>query len=187
MTYSIFCDIYGCSRFGDIGRVADDVWNLDQIAIQCETPILIPNLMIACSDVLFLNCQATPEQTSLADLGCLVRNCGSIHMHYMHCGFFHVTYIISSHKRRGNDCQAPRPIRLKNNNLIRKCTRFFLWSNCHRWMLFIWVQLGEQHAKNSGEHLSFSKTFTAVVARLTSLFGMSMVDCSLFAQSPDSS
>lgn len=32
---------------------------------------------------------------------------------------------ISSHKHRGNDCQAPRPIRLKNNNIVRKCTRFF--------------------------------------------------------------
>lgn len=30
-----------------------------------------------------------------------------------------------------------------------------------------------------GEHLTSSKTFTAVVARLTSLFGMSMVDCPL--------
>ena len=28
-----------------------------------------------------------------------------------------------------------------------------------------------------GEHLAFSKTFTAVVARLVSLFGLSMVDC----------
>lgn len=28
-----------------------------------------------------------------------------------------------------------------------------------------------------GEHLKGSKTFTAVVARLVSLFGMSMVDC----------
>ena len=28
-----------------------------------------------------------------------------------------------------------------------------------------------------GEHLAFSETFTAVVARLVSLFGLSMVDC----------
>lgn len=35
----------------------------------------------------------------------------------------------------------------------------------------------KRHLQIWGEHLSFSKTFTAVVARLTSLFGMSMVDC----------
>lgn len=48
VSYSIFLTpMYRCSRFGDIGRVADDVWNLDQIAIQCETRILILDLMPA--------------------------------------------------------------------------------------------------------------------------------------------
>lgn len=48
MTYSNFLtSMHRCSRFGDIGRVADDVWNLDQIAIQCETPILILDLLPA--------------------------------------------------------------------------------------------------------------------------------------------
>lgn len=35
----------------------------------------------------------------------------------------------------------------------------------------------KRHLQIWGEHLTSSKTFTAVVARLTSLFGMSMVDC----------
>ncbi|CAE7292036.1 unnamed protein product, partial [Symbiodinium necroappetens] len=34
-----------------------------------------------------------------------------------------------------------------------------------------------RHMQMWGEHLAFSKTFTAVVARLVSLFGLSMVDC----------
>eukprot|EP00913_Durusdinium_trenchii_P030412 g28488.t1 len=35
----------------------------------------------------------------------------------------------------------------------------------------------KRHQQIWGEHLKGSKTFTAVVARLVSLFGMSMVDC----------
>jgi len=35
----------------------------------------------------------------------------------------------------------------------------------------------KRHMQMWGEHLAFSKTFTAVVARLVSLFGLSMVDC----------
>lgn len=47
-TYSNFLtSMYRCSRFGDLDGVADDVWNLDQIAIRREIPILISNLMAA--------------------------------------------------------------------------------------------------------------------------------------------